>query len=458
MASPLRPARQCGSARLSTEPQSPEFWSLQQRNGLCNSQSHAQFQEYVFDANRSANKDASLGLCRWLRPLFHVRGRGHCDVPRGNDGQHRVLLRVELPRLFCHSPRDIRTTLTSRLPRYDGPHRCAQSRDHSLVISTEIRAALCRSFRCWGAAELAHRVDCLWIPIRANGAARRRYDSQRLGDPRAQSPQHRSNARSTCLASPGNPIGFVHEGPLPDESGALSFMSCPQRPCLFANETQLGAMATNPLLRLLRFLPLAALGVALAGGSARASQSAPTVEAPFLWKVDGATAPSYLFGTIHAGVSAGELPVRVGAAIAQSDLFIMETAPAKAMQSTKRPQPMDLDLAQHAHRSGSRILTLETLQFQLDLLSKLGSQEEIAARRSIRFIRNCLHRRCLSNGRLECARFRNRPRRASDARNLARLAKPSLDRETRTCAWARRRICRRRCWAHGWARRALGSA
>jgi len=156
-------------------------------------------------------------------------------------------------------------------------------------------------------------------------------------------------------------------------------MSCPQRPCLFANETQLGAMATNPLLRLLRLLPLAALGVALAGSSARASQPAPTVEAPFLWKVEGATAPSYLFGTIHAGVSASELPVRVGAAIAHSDLFIMETAPAKAMQSTQRPQPMDLDLAQHAHRSGSRILTLETLQFQLDLLSKLGSQEEIAA-------------------------------------------------------------------------------
>jgi uncharacterized protein YbaP (TraB family) len=142
-------------------------------------------------------------------------------------------------------------------------------------------------------------------------------------------------------------------------------------------------MATNPLLRFLRFLPLAALGVALAGSSAQASAQSsvptPKVDAPFLWEVAGESAPSYLFGTIHAGVHARELPARVGAAIANSDLFIMETAPTKAMRNTGREQPMDLDLAQHAHRHGSRIMTLETLQFQLDLLSKLGSQEEIAA-------------------------------------------------------------------------------
>tara|TARA_R110002096_G_scaffold436057_1_gene666542 strand:- start:178 stop:867 length:690 start_codon:yes stop_codon:yes gene_type:complete len=138
-------------------------------------------------------------------------------------------------------------------------------------------------------------------------------------------------------------------------------------------------MATNPLLRFLRFLPLAALGVALAGSSAKAQTPAPKIDAPFLWKVEGASAPSYLFGTIHAGVHARELPVRVGSAIANSDLFIMETAPAKAMQNAGPMQPMDLDLAQHAHRNGSRVLTLETLQFQMDLLSKLGNPEEIAA-------------------------------------------------------------------------------
>ncbi len=150
-------------------------------------------------------------------------------------------------------------------------------------------------------------------------------------------------------------------------------------PCAFEKETHFTQMATNPLLHILRFLPLAALGVALAGSSAQASKQAPRVDAPFLWEVKGEGAPSHLFGTIHAGVSARELPGRVGSAIAASDLFIMETTPAKAMHKVSEPQPMDLALAQHAHRHGSRILTLETLQFQLDLLSKLGSRDEIAA-------------------------------------------------------------------------------
>ena len=139
-------------------------------------------------------------------------------------------------------------------------------------------------------------------------------------------------------------------------------------------------MRPNPLSRLLRFLPLAALGVVLAGSSVTDSMAAtPRVESPFLWKVDGAQAPSYLFGTIHAGVSARELPQRVGVAISQSELFIMETAPAKGMVQMADSAPMDLDLAKYAHRSGAKILTLETLRFQLDLLSKLGSKEEIAA-------------------------------------------------------------------------------
>jgi len=92
-----------------------------------------------------------------------------------------------------------------------------------------------------------------------------------------------------------------------------------------------------------------------------------------------ASNPSYLFGTIHAGVSACELPHRVGAAIAGSDLFVMEAAPTKGMSQSAQGKPMDIELAEHAHRNGSKILTLETLRFQLDLLKQLGSQEEIAA-------------------------------------------------------------------------------
>ena len=139
-------------------------------------------------------------------------------------------------------------------------------------------------------------------------------------------------------------------------------------------------MLSSPLAKLLRFLPLAALGVVLAGStSTPPAQAAPTVESPFLWQVGGSENSSYLFGTIHAGVSAQELPVRVGRAIASSDLFIMETAPAKEMRGMGPHQPMDLDLANHAHRSGAKVLTLETLRFQLDLLSQLGNREEIAA-------------------------------------------------------------------------------
>lgn len=139
-------------------------------------------------------------------------------------------------------------------------------------------------------------------------------------------------------------------------------------------------MRSNPLIRLLRWLPLAALGAALAGTAAPPlAEAGPKIAEPFLWNVQGTTQPSYLFGTIHAGVSANELPPRVGQAIAQSDLFIMETAPERGMLHPGKEAPMDLELANHAHRTGGRILTLETLRFQLDLLSKLGSREEIAA-------------------------------------------------------------------------------
>lgn len=137
----------------------------------------------------------------------------------------------------------------------------------------------------------------------------------------------------------------------------------------------------SPIFRLLRLIPLAALGVALAGGSGHAEVSEPSasIRSPFLWKVDGGAMPSYLFGTIHAGVGARELPSQVVDAIAHSSLFVMETAPSQAMVRNTGERPMDLELADHAQRSGVRIGTLETLRFQLDLMAQLGNSEEIAA-------------------------------------------------------------------------------
>jgi uncharacterized protein YbaP (TraB family) len=147
-------------------------------------------------------------------------------------------------------------------------------------------------------------------------------------------------------------------------------------------------MAAAPLLRLLRLLPLAALGVALAGSApaeaAAPSQQAPSIDAPFLWQISGGQRPSYLFGTIHAGVDASELPPIVGSALRHSELFVMETSPGDVYPpatSTSFPMglPMDLSLAEDAHQSGARVATLESMRFQLDLLRQVGSAEELAA-------------------------------------------------------------------------------
>ena len=135
---------------------------------------------------------------------------------------------------------------------------------------------------------------------------------------------------------------------------------------------------------LLRILPLAALGVALAGGvpaeASATSAPAATLDAPFLWRIDGGDKPSYLFGTIHAGVGASELSPLVGDAIESSDLFVMETAPANFL-TTRFPSevPMDIELARSAHRGGTPVATLESMKFQLSLLAQLGSTEELAA-------------------------------------------------------------------------------
>ncbi len=152
-------------------------------------------------------------------------------------------------------------------------------------------------------------------------------------------------------------------------------------------------MASNPLRRLLSILPIAALGLALsgpsvAGASEQASRSeatpSPSIDAPFLWRIDGAERPSYLFGTIHAGVESSELPVLVNSAIGRSDIFVMETSPGDVYPPPPGAvfpmgQPMDLSLANDAHSQGVRVGTLESMAFQLSLLKELGSSKELAA-------------------------------------------------------------------------------
>lgn len=155
-------------------------------------------------------------------------------------------------------------------------------------------------------------------------------------------------------------------------------------------------MAKSALRRFLRCLPLAALGLALATPQAQAASSSPTapssapasaasVDRPFLWRIDGGAAPSYLFGTIHAGVQASELHPIVDSALHQSRLFVMETAPQGALQASAPPSavlPMDLVLARHAHEIGKPVATLETVEFQLSLLNELAgadAREEFSA-------------------------------------------------------------------------------
>jgi uncharacterized protein YbaP (TraB family) len=146
-------------------------------------------------------------------------------------------------------------------------------------------------------------------------------------------------------------------------------------------------MSTGPLDRLLRLLPLAALGVALAGpapANAEPAAAAPTIDDPFLWQVDGGDKPSYLFGTIHGGVDAAELPPAVNTALSCSELFVMEATPGDSFHPAPDAQfppnlPMDLVLAIDAYRGGTRVASLESMEFQLALLREVGGSEELAA-------------------------------------------------------------------------------
>jgi uncharacterized protein YbaP (TraB family) len=85
--------------------------------------------------------------------------------------------------------------------------------------------------------------------------------------------------------------------------------------------------------------------------SAAASTAAAPVEVrgPFLWRVEGKAGPSYLFGTIHAGVrSDREVPEIVWRTLAESDSFTMEAditgaGPAELMKLAALPKGESLD-------------------------------------------------------------------------------------------------------------------
>ncbi len=94
------------------------------------------------------------------------------------------------------------------------------------------------------------------------------------------------------------------------------------------------------MLRALRTaLALLGLGSLACGTGSSAATSGPArrhtakpddagLRGPFLWEVQGASGPSYLFGTIHAGFHADkELPSWVWDKLEASDTFIMELDP-----------------------------------------------------------------------------------------------------------------------------------
>lgn len=131
-------------------------------------------------------------------------------------------------------------------------------------------------------------------------------------------------------------------------------------------------------------LLLAALGLCLTTSAVEAAKPS-AVQQPFLYQINGGEAPSYLFGTIHAGVATEELPDIVTKSIGNSSVFVMEAAPqhllAESLSDTKYfplGLPMDVGLARSAHKQGLRVLTLESVAFQRMLLQKIvGGPEEL---------------------------------------------------------------------------------
>jgi uncharacterized protein len=199
-------------------------------------------------------------------------------------------------------------------------------------------------------------------------------------------------------------------------------------------------------LRNLRSLPLLTLA-ALLGGCGGAAASAPAPQpapepappapevpetGPFLWEVTGpaAAAPSYLFGTVHIGVSSGELPDPVWEALRAADVFVMEAdvravdplqmmrlgmlpegeslkemlgeerwntlvaalpnVPARALDrfqpwmvttmltiDTSDPRMLDMELLQFAEGSGKELVFLESAEEQLTMLAGTANLEDL---------------------------------------------------------------------------------
>lgn len=70
---------------------------------------------------------------------------------------------------------------------------------------------------------------------------------------------------------------------------------------------------------------LVALGVGAIAFCNRAGPEVPDIARPYLWRVDGPTGPSYLFGTVHIGYATGDLPRVVLAAQESAQTTIVES-------------------------------------------------------------------------------------------------------------------------------------
>ena len=92
--------------------------------------------------------------------------------------------------------------------------------------------------------------------------------------------------------------------------------------------------------RTLWILGTAAAAVALAIGAIvyanRPGPEIPDIEKPFLWRVEGASGPSYLFGTLHIGYSVGDLPRAVLAAQEAAPTTVVESDLLSELPSTQR--------------------------------------------------------------------------------------------------------------------------
>jgi uncharacterized protein len=192
------------------------------------------------------------------------------------------------------------------------------------------------------------------------------------------------------------------------------------------------------LTRAARPAALAVFFAALVGvlPAARAEEAAslpsPAPVQPFLWRVDGPAGPSWLFGTVHVGVSLDELPPEVGTRLRESRVVMLEAdvraiEPFTMFEMVQLPEgtrldallrpdvweglraqlghlfpaeqlarlqpwflesllvtlevttlaPMDLALLQEAAARGQELRFFETWQEQLQLMSRLPLEQSV---------------------------------------------------------------------------------